>query len=101
MGSSSFILAGTNKAEAETFGSVCHGAGRSLSRAAAKRGVSGRQIKDELEKRGILVRCASFADIAEEAPLAYKDIENVVEVVAKAGLAVKVAQMRPLGVVKG
>jgi tRNA-splicing ligase RtcB len=63
--------------------------------------VSGRQIKDELEKRGILVRCASYADIAEEAPLAYKDIENVVEIVAKAGLAVKVAQLRPLGVVKG
>jgi tRNA-splicing ligase RtcB len=101
MGSSSFILAGTQKAEAETFGSVCHGAGRSLSRTAAKRGVSGRQIKDELEKRGILVRCASFADIAEEAPLAYKDVENVVEIVAKAGLALKVAQMRPLGVVKG
>jgi len=101
MGTSSFILAGTQKAEKETFGSVCHGAGRSLSRSAAKRGVSGRQIKDELEKRGILVRCASFADIAEEAPLAYKDIENVVEIVTKAGLAVKVAQLRPLGVVKG
>jgi tRNA-splicing ligase RtcB len=101
MGSSSFVLAGTQKAETETFGSVCHGAGRSLSRTAAKKGVSGRQIKDELETRGILVRCASFADIAEEAPLAYKDIENVVDVVVKTGLAVKVAQMRPLGVVKG
>ena len=101
MGSSSFILSGTQKAEAETFGSVCHGAGRSLSRSAAKREVSGRQIKEELAKRGILVRCASYADIAEEAPLAYKDIENVVDIVAKAGLAVKVAQMLPLGVVKG
>ncbi|MCX6743479.1 MAG: RtcB family protein, partial [Candidatus Parcubacteria bacterium] len=88
-------------AEAETFGSVCHGAGRNLSRSAAKRGVSGRQIKEELAKRGILVRCASYSDIAEEAPFAYKDIENVVEIVAKAGLAIKVAQMRPLGVVKG
>lgn len=101
MGSSSFVLAGTQKAEQETFGSVCHGAGRSLSRTAAKRGVSGRQIKDELEKRGILVRCASFSDIAEEAPFAYKDIENVVAIVVKAGLAIKVAQMYPLGVVKG
>ena len=101
MGTSSFVLAGTKLAEAETFGSVCHGAGRNLSRSAAKRGVSGRQIKEELAKRGILVRCASYSDIAEEAPMAYKDIENVVEIVAKAGLAIKVAQMRPLGVVKG
>jgi tRNA-splicing ligase RtcB len=101
MGTSSFILVGTKKAEEETFGSVCHGAGRQLSRAAAKRQVSGRQIKDELEKRGILVRCASFADIAEEAPMAYKDVGSVVDIVARAGLAKKVAQMLPLGVVKG
>lgn len=101
MGTSSFVLAGTKKAEEETFGSVCHGAGRGLSRSAAKRQVSGKQIKDDLEKRGILVRCASYADIAEEAPTAYKDIDSVVNVVAKAGLAVKVAKMYPLGVVKG
>jgi len=101
MGTSSFVLAGTKMAETDTFGSVCHGAGRNLSRTAAKRGVSGRQIKEELAKRNILVRCASYSDIAEEAPNAYKDIENVVEIVAKAGLAVKVAQMLPLGVVKG
>jgi len=101
MGTSSYVLAGTKKAEAETFGSVCHGAGRSLSRSAAKRQVSGRQIKEELRKRGIFVRCASFADIAEEAPLAYKDVSEVVDLVAKAGLAQKVAQLYPLGVVKG
>ncbi|HDQ22644.1 MAG TPA: RtcB family protein [Candidatus Uhrbacteria bacterium] len=101
MGSSSFILAGMEKAESETFGSVCHGAGRRLSRSAAKRQVSGRQIKDELEKRGILIRCASFSDIAEEAPLAYKDVDSVVNIVVRAGLAKKVAQMYPLGVVKG
>ncbi|MCX6745768.1 MAG: RtcB family protein [Candidatus Parcubacteria bacterium] len=101
MGTSSYVLAGTQKAEAETFGSVCHGAGRRLSRSAAKRQVSGRQIKEELEKRGILVRCASFADIAEEAPLAYKDVSEVVDLVAKAGLAKKVVQLYPLGVVKG
>lgn len=101
MGTSSYILAGTKKAETETFGSVCHGAGRSLSRSAAKRQVSGRQIKEELQKRGILVRCASFAGIAEEAPLAYKDVSEVVDLVAKAGLAQKVAQLYPLGVVKG
>lgn len=101
MGTSSFILAGTKKAEEETFGSVCHGAGRRLSRSAAKRLVSGKQIKEELEQRGILVRCDSYADIAEEAPFAYKDIDNVVNIVANAGLAKKVAQMYPLGVVKG
>ncbi len=101
MGTSSFILAGTKQAEEETFGSVCHGAGRRMSRTSAKKRVSGREVKDALEKRNILVRCASFSDIAEEAPLAYKDIDNVVEIVFKAGLAKKVAQMYPLGVVKG
>lgn len=101
MGTSSFVLAGTKKAEKETFGSVCHGAGRSMSRSAAKRQVSGQKIKEELAKREILVRCASFSDIAEEAPIAYKDIDNVVDIVVEAGLAQKVAQMYPLGVVKG
>jgi len=101
MGTSSFVLAGTQQAEQETFASVCHGAGRKMSRSAAKRQVSGQQIQQELAQRGILVRCASYADIAEEAPLAYKDIDNVVNIVVKAGLAKKVAQMYPLGVVKG
>jgi tRNA-splicing ligase RtcB len=101
MGTSSFILAGTKQAEEQTFGSVCHGAGRRMSRSSAKKQVSGKQIKEELAKRGILVRCPSLSDIAEEAPLAYKDIDNVVEIVVQAGLAQKVAQMYPLGVVKG
>ncbi|MBD3359668.1 MAG: RNA-splicing ligase RtcB [Candidatus Buchananbacteria bacterium] len=101
MGTSSFILAGTKQAEEETFGSVCHGAGRRMSRSSAKKQVSGKQIKEELAKRGILIRCPSLSDIAEEAPLAYKDIDNVVEIVVQAGLAQKVAQMYPLGVVKG
>ncbi len=101
MGTSSFILAGTQLAEEQTFGSVCHGAGRRMSRSAAKKQVSGQQIKEELAKRGILIRCPSLSDIAEEAPLAYKDIDNVVKIVVQAGLAQKVAQMYPLGVVKG
>jgi tRNA-splicing ligase RtcB len=101
MGTSSYVLAGTKKAEAETFASVCHGAGRSLSRAAAKRQVTGKEIKEKLAKREILVRCASWSGIAEEAPEAYKDIDSVVNIVAKAGLAIKVAKMLPLGVVKG
>ncbi len=101
MGTASFILVGTQKAEAETFGSVCHGAGRRMSRAAAKRLVRGSQVKEELEKEGILVRCDSPAGIAEEAPLAYKDIEEVVNVVHSAGLARKVVRLKPWGVVKG
>ena len=101
MGTSSFVLAGTKQAEEETFGSVCHGAGRRMSRSAAKRQVSGKQIKDELEKKGILIRCGSYGDLAEEAPLAYKDIDNVVEIVHNAGLSKKVARLKPLAVIKG
>jgi len=101
MGTASFVLVGTKKAEEEAFGSVCHGAGRRMSRAAAKRTVRGSDIRDELEKQGILVRCDSMAGIAEEAPLAYKDIESVVNVVYSAGLARKVVKLKPWGVVKG
>lgn len=101
MGTASYVLAGTKQAEEETFGSVCHGAGRSMSRASAKRQVTGKQIKDSLEKRGIMVRCASYGEIAEEAPEAYKDINEVVDVVVNAKLAKKVAKILPLGVVKG
>jgi tRNA-splicing ligase RtcB len=101
MGTASFILAGTKKAEEETFGSVCHGAGRRMSRAAAKRLARGSDIRDELGKQGILIRCDSMAGIAEEAPLAYKDIDDVVNVVHNAGLARKVVKLKPWGVVKG
>ncbi|MBN1325506.1 RtcB family protein [Candidatus Falkowbacteria bacterium] len=101
MGTASYILAGTKAAEEETFGSVCHGAGRSMSRASAKRQITGKQIKEALEKRGIMIRCASYGEIAEEAPLAYKDIDEVINVVTKANLAKKVAKLLPLGVVKG
>ncbi len=101
MGTSSFVLAG-NEASAElSLGSCCHGAGRSMSRAGAKRIVKGFELRQELEQRGIRVECASNQELAEEAPLAYKDVERVVDVVARAGIARKVARLVPLGVLKG
>jgi len=101
MGTASFVLAGTQKAHEIALGSSCHGAGRALSRTAARRMVVGHELRKELEGRGIVVRCPSNAELAEEAPLAYKDVERVVNVVHAVGIARKVARMRPLGVVKG
>lgn len=101
MGTASYVLVGTKKAMEETFGSVCHGAGRHMSRHAAKRMVTGQQLRRELEEKGIIVRCRSDSGLAEEAPMAYKDIDRVVEITCKAGLASKVARLIPLGVVKG
>lgn len=101
MGRMSYILAGTEKAMEETFGSTCHGAGRMQSRAAAKKSVSGRELLNELESRGILVRAGSIAGLAEEAPEAYKDVSDVVQVAHGAGISKKVARTRPIAVVKG
>lgn len=101
MGSCSFILVGNEKAMRETFGSTCHGAGRVLSRTAAKKTACGRNISKELEEKGIIVRSDSKATLLEEIPEAYKDVSIVVDVVYKAGLATKVAKLKPLGVVKG
>lgn len=101
MGTASYVLVGTDAAEARSLASVCHGAGRVLSRGAAKRQVTGHELRAALEARGITVRCPSNVELAEEAPEAYKDIDRVVEVVAGAGLARKVARLVPLGVVKG
>src|SRR4030042_5739995 len=100
MGTASYILAGTQKAK-ETFFSVCHGAGRVMSRHAAIRAAESSQLRQKLESEGIVVRCLSNKGLAEEAPMAYKDIHNVVEVVEQAGLAKKVARLKPLGVIKG
>jgi len=100
MGTCSFVLVGTG-AMAETFGTVCHGAGRVLSRSQAAKRVDGRELMRELQEKGIAVRTASFKGFAEEAPAAYKDVSEVVEVCAGAGLARKVARMVPLGVLKG
>jgi len=101
MGTASYVLAGTEKAMQETFGSTCHGAGRVLSRKAAKKASKGRAIQRELEDKGILVRWTGRSTLAEEIPEAYKDISQVVEVVHEAGISKKVAKLRPIGVVKG
>ena len=101
MGTASYVLAGTDAALALSFGSTCHGAGRAMSRGAAKRARTGAEVRRELEDHGIVVRCASSGELAEEAPTAYKDVERVVDVVHRAGLARRVARLRPVGVVKG
>jgi tRNA-splicing ligase RtcB len=99
MGTASYVLAGVPGGAA--FHSTAHGAGRVQSRHQAARSVSGRQLRDDLEARGILVRGASWRGLAEEAPTAYKDVTAVVETSEHAGLARKVAKLVPLGVVKG
>jgi tRNA-splicing ligase RtcB len=101
MGTASWVLAGSDGAMRETFGSCCHGAGRLLSRSAAKKGKDARQEQKKLEAAGILVRSESRDGILEELPEAYKDVDEVIEVVHGAGLARKVARLRPMGVIKG
>ena len=101
MGTASYVLVGTADALDESFGTTAHGAGRTMSRAAAKKKIQGSELHQELEARGIRVRAGSMAGLAEEAPEAYKDIDEVVRVVDGAGLARKVARLRPLAVMKG
>ncbi|HHY32081.1 MAG TPA: RtcB family protein [Firmicutes bacterium] len=101
MGRNSYLLVGTQRAMEETFGSTCHGAGRVMSRAAAKKAVSGAALQAELRERGIIVKAASRGALAEETPEAYKDVNEVVHVCHGAGISHKVARMKPLGVVKG
>jgi tRNA-splicing ligase RtcB len=101
MGTSSFVLAGREGAMERSFGTVCHGAGRRQSRTAARKAAPGDQVRRELEALGIVVRSPSNRGLAEEAPLAYKDVDRVVRVVERAGLAAVVAEVRPIGVVKG
>ena len=101
MGTGSYLLVGTEKALRETFGSSCHGAGRLMSRTAAKKRVSGLTVQSELRDRGIIVKAASRGVLAEEAPEAYKDVNEVVRVCHEAGISLRVARMRPIGVIKG
>ncbi len=101
MGTASFVLVGAEGAMTESFGSTCHGAGRRMSRRAAKRIAPGHEVRRELAKRGIVVRCHSNSELAEEAPHAYKDVNRVVDVVDRMGLARKVARLKPMGVIKG
>ena len=101
MGTASYVLAGTAGAMGQTFGSTCHGAGRMMSRTAAKKQVRGEMLKQELNQRGIRIRAGSMAGLAEEAPLAYKQVEEVITVVEGAGIARAVARLEPLAVIKG
>jgi tRNA-splicing ligase RtcB len=100
MGTASYVLVGTKEGE-EAFFSTCHGAGRTMSRHEAMRRVSGQEVVNKLESKGIVVRCWSLRGIAEEAPMAYKNIDEVVEVVHNVGLSKKVAKLVPLAVIKG
>ena len=101
MGTSSFVLAGEPGSLERSFGTTCHGAGRRLSRTGARKQIAGAELRRQLEARGIVVRSPSNKGLAEEAPFAYKDVERVVEVVERAGLARRAARLVPLGVVKG
>ena len=101
MGRYSYVLAGTARAATDTFGSTCHGAGRLMSRHEAKRRARGRPLIREMADRGVLVMAAGLATVAEELPEAYKDVADVVAVVHGAGISRKVAQLRPIGVIKG
>lgn len=101
MGTASWVLAGTETSMQRSFGSSCHGAGRVMSRHQAKNEVRGEKVRNDLEAKGIRVRAGSLPGLAEEAPQAYKDVDDVVETVVQAGIARKVARLRPVAVIKG
>ena len=101
MGTCSYVLVGTGRSYDLTFGSCCHGAGRRLSRRAAKKQVNAPVLKEQLRQQGIFIEAGSFRGIAEEAPIAYKDVNSVVDTVNSSGVAKKVAKLKPLVVVKG
>jgi len=101
MGAASYVLAGTDAQPQPAFGSTCHGAGRRMSRHEAARRWKGRAVVDELAARGILIRSPSQRGVAEEAPGAYKDVDAVVQVAERVGLARRVARLAPLLCIKG
>jgi tRNA-splicing ligase RtcB len=101
METGSYLLIGTAKAMTDTFGSTAHGSGRTMSRTAARREVSGEALQKSMEKRGIYVKAATYDGLAEEAGMAYKDISEVVETMHTAGISLKVAALRPIGNIKG
>ena len=101
MGTGSWICAGTSKAMRETFGSACHGAGRVMSRTSARKGENAATLLRELEEQGVIVMARSKKTVTEESPSAYKDIDAVTAVLDTAGIARRVARIRPVGVVKG
>jgi tRNA-splicing ligase RtcB len=101
MGRYSFLLVGQTRAMRETFGSSCHGAGRVMSRARAKREAGHRDLYSELAEAGVTIRARGRATVAEEMPAAYKDVAEVVEVMEAAGVTRKVARLKPFAVIKG
>jgi tRNA-splicing ligase RtcB len=101
MGTASYVMVGTTEGMDVSFASCCHGAGRQMSRTQARAKIHGRQLRDSLEARGIKIRARSNFGLAEEAPIAYKDIEAVIDVVHNASLARKVARLKPCAVIKG
>ena len=101
MGTHSYVLVGTETAMKESFGSTCHGAGRTMSRSKAKKTIRGPELKERLERQGVVVMAGNVKLLAEEAPEAYKDVTRVVDVCQGAGLSDKVAMLRPMGVLKG
>lgn len=101
METGSYLLVGTKEAENETFGSTAHGSGRTMSRRAAKKQIGGKQLEDQLKSKGIYVRSASYAGLAEEAGFAYKDVDSVCETVDLAGISKRVMKLLPLGNIKG
>jgi len=101
MGTSSYVLVGTEEAGSRSFASTCHGAGRAMSRTRAKKVMTAAELRNSLEERGITVAASQWRLLAEEAPYAYKDVSQVVDACEGAGLSRKVARLRPVGVVKG
>ena len=101
MGTASYVLAGTAGAMAATFGSSCHGAGREMSRTAARKQIRGEQLQAQLNAQGIRIRAGSMRGLSEEAPFAYKQVEDVIDAVEGAGIARAVARLEPLAVIKG
>jgi len=101
MGAGSNVVAGTSESETMALSSACHGAGRSMSRRRARHQFHGRQVVDELAERGIVVRSPSSHGVAEEAPLAYKDVHRVVDIADRAGVARKDARLEPIVCIKG
>ena len=101
MGTSSYVLVGKPQGMRDAFGSCCHGAGRRMSRSKARKQVHGKTLREQLRERGIIIQSRSDIGLAEEAPLAYKDVDNVVSVIREAGIASTVARLKPMAVVKG
>ena len=101
METGSYLCIGTEQAQDETFASTMHGSGRTMSRRAAKKKIRGTELQHQMEERGIVVKAASMAGLAEEAGIAYKDISEVVDTMDTVGVSKKVVQLTPIGNIKG